>query len=287
MLRPSVNMKGYAQDWIIDSRSNFLINIRELFAYKDLLFRLVRKEFLSSYQQTLLGPLWVLFQPILTVLTYVLIFKGVIGLTTEGVPSFPYYLTGITLWNLFSELFLNTASTFSNHIDIFNKVYFPRLIVPLSMVILNLIRFTIQLGLVVVIVVYYHFTANLPVDFFRSLLSLPAVVVVTGIALGSGLIFAVVTTKYKDLNGLLQFIIRLMVFVCPIFYSLSMVPGKLKWLVNLNPLSAQFELFRSSILGTSGIDHGQFLYGFIFMLITLAAGILIFNKMGDKLIDVA
>ena len=282
-----VFMSEIPQQWIIDSKSNYFVSIRELLSYKDLLFRLVRKEFLSSYQQTLLGPFWVLLQPILTVLTYVLIFKGIIGLTTEGVPSFPYYLTGITLWNLFSDLFLNTASTFTNNINIFNKVYFPRLIAPLSMVVLNLIRFGIQMGLVVVIILYYHFSANMPVDFLRSLLCVPAIIVVTGIALGSGLIFAVVTTKYKDLYGLLQFIIRLMVFVCPIFYSLSMVPHKLKWIVNLNPLSAQFELFRYSILGTSGINSTQFLYGFIFMLIILTTGILTFNKMGDRLMDVA
>lgn len=262
-------------------------SFRELISYKDLLLRLVRKEFLTSYQQTLLGPFWVLLYPILTVLTFVLVFNRVIGIPTAGAPPFVFYLLGITLWNLFSELFLSTSSTFQQNLGIFSKVYFPRILSPLSTLLLTSLRFGIQLLLLIGVLLYCYFAGIYTPDISHVYLIIPAVITTAGVAFGGGLIFSMITAKYRDLTNLLQLFIRLMMFVCPIFFSLSMVPANRKWLVNLNPLSSLFELFRYGFIGVGEISLRQFAYSFVFMIVVLIAGILIFNKYTDKMMDVA
>lgn len=274
--------------WEIKAETSWLgTGIKELVAYKDLLFRLVRKDFLASFQQTLLGPLWVIFQPLLTVLTYVLVFGKVIGLSTQGFPSFIFYLTGITLWNLFSDIFLNTSMTFMQNIGVFSKVYFPRLIAPLSTLLLYTLRFGIQLFFLFIVDAYFCFTGQVHFDFFRLLIIFPVIIIVAGIGFGTGLVFSILSTKYKDLLSLMQLLIRLLMFVCPIFYSLTMVPEKLKLVVYLNPLSSQFELFRYAFLGKGLVEPMPFVYSVICMLALCGGGILLFNKWGDKLMDVA
>lgn len=283
MLQPSKHW-----DWEIKSETSWLgTSFRELFSYRDLLLRLVRKEFLASFQQTVLGPFWVIFQPLLTVLTYMFVFRNLMHLSTEGFPSFLYYLTGITLWNFFSDLFLNTSNTFLQNVAVFSKVYFPRLIAPLSLLLLYLLRFAIQLGFLLVVYIYFCVAGNVQFDFFRLLIIIPVIIITAGIGFGSGLIFSILSTKYKDLVGLLQLLIRLLMFVCPIFYSLAVVPGKLKTYVYLNPLSSVFEFFRYAFLGKGQIEAIPFLYSIICMIVLLGGGILLFNKMGDKLMDVA
>jgi lipopolysaccharide transport system permease protein len=275
-------------EWEIKAETSWLgVGIKELIAYKDLLFRLVRKEFLASFQQTLLGPLWVIFQPLLTVLTYVLVFGKLIGLSTEGFPSFIYYLTGITLWNLFSDILMNTSITFMQNIGIFSKVYFPRLIAPLSTLLLYLLRFGIQLIFLLIVYTYYCFAGQVHFDFLRMLIIFPVIIIVSGIGFGAGLIFSILSTKYKDLLSLMQLLIRLLMFICPIFYSLSVVPEKLKGFVYLNPLSSQFEIFRFAFLGKGVVEGLPLVYSMISMIVLVAGGVLLFNKMGDKLMDVA
>ena len=275
-------------DWEIKSETTWSgVSLKELFSYKDLLLRLVRKDFLASFQQTLLGPFWVIFQPFLTVLTYIFVFRNLMNLSTEGFPSFLYYLTGITLWNLFSDLFLNISSTFNQNVAVFSKVYFPRLIAPLSSLLLYLLRFGIQLVFLLIVYFYFCLTSNVEFDFFRILLIIPAIIITAGIGFGFGLIFSILSTKYKDLIGLLQLFVRLLMFVCPIFYSLSMVDQKIKWVVNFNPLSSQFELFRYAFLGKGETAALPFTYSCLVMIFLVAGGILLFNKMGDKLMDVA
>lgn len=274
-------------DWEIKTGTSWIgVSFRELYAYKDLLFRLVRKDFLSSYQQTLLGPFWIIFQPLLTVITYVIAFHTVIGVSTEGIPAFFYYLTGITLWNLFSDILLNTSYAFLQSASIFEKVYFPRLIAPFSVLLLNLLRFGIQFLLLLLVAVYFYTFKNLEFNLLRILICLPAIIITSGLGFGIGLIFSIITVKYKDLLNLLQLIIRLLMFVCPVFYSLSMVPNKIKWLVNINPLSSQFEMFRYAFLGKGIFNMEQALYSIVFVIFLLFMGIFIFNKWSDKLIDV-
>tara|TARA_R110000851_G_scaffold232822_1_gene385405 strand:+ start:41 stop:907 length:867 start_codon:yes stop_codon:yes gene_type:complete len=274
-------------EWEIKPETSWRnISLVELYSYKDLLLQLTRKEFLGLYQQTLLGPFWVLLQPLLTVLTYVVVFNKVIGIPTGGVHPFLFNLIGITLWNLFSEIFLQTSKTFIQNAEIFSKVYFPRIIVALSTLWLQLLLFGIQLLLLVA--TYLFFFLNGQVDFNpgQGLLIFPVIAVTAGIGFGGGLIFSVLTAKYRDLLSLIQVVIRLLMFVCPVFYTLNMVPQKLQWLVNINPLSVLFEYFRFAFLGIGSVNEIQLLYSIGFMLVILFFGILLFNKMSDKLIDI-
>ncbi len=280
-------MKSMNWDWEIKPQAPWAgVSLKELGSFKDLLFSMVRKEFLSQYQQTLLGPVWILLYPLLTVATYVLVFNKVIGVSTEGIPSFLYYLTGITLWNLFAEIFQQTAYTFVNNSTVFSKVYFPRLIAPISILVLNFLRFGIQLFFLASMLAYYYLSGEIRFNLPNIFIAIPVIIVTAGIAFGTGLVFSVITGKYKDLFGLLQLIIRLLMFICPIFYSLSLVPVKIKWLVNINPLSSLFQLFRYSLLNTSSVELSSIIYSITFMLIMLVVGIVLFNRMGDKLMDV-
>lgn len=274
-------------EWEINKKTTWLgASLKELYHYKDLLFRLVRKDFLSSYQQTLLGPFWVLLQPVLTVLTSILIFHKIIGVSTEGIPPLLYYMAGIALWSFFSDIFLGTAVTFTQNAHVFSKVYFPRIIVPLSVVCFSGLRFLVQLLLFFATLTYYYLSGKTGLHLDTFLLSIPIVFTTAGIGLGAGLVFSIFTAKYRDFQGLLQIIMRLLMFVCPIFYPMSIVPAKLKWIMNLNPLSTQFELFRFALLGKGEFTPGQVLYCAAFMLLLVIGGMLWFNKTGDRLIDI-
>ena len=273
-------------EWEITRKTPwFGADFKELYSFRDLLVRLVRKEFLMYYQQTLLGPLWMVIHPILTVLTYVLIFDKVIGLETQGVPPFLFYLTGITLWSLFSDIFLGTSGTFSNNAHIFSKVYFPRIIAPIAILLLHILRFLIQLVLLIIVLVWYYFTGKYQPD-GNWLLSIPVIIMTAGTAFGAGLIFSVITPMYRDLINLQQLLVRLLMFLCPIFYALAMVPGDKKWLVSLNPLSSFFEVFRYAFIGKGTVSLHELTYSAIWMVVLVTVGILIFNKRGDKLMDV-
>jgi lipopolysaccharide transport system permease protein len=274
-------------EWEIKPETSwFGISFKEVYAYKDLLSGLTRKEFLGLYHQTLLGPFWALLQPLLTVLTFVLVFNTVIGISTGGVPPFLYNLIGVTLWTLFSEVFLNVSKTFTQNAQVFSKVYFPRIIVALSNLWLQFILYGIQLILLAVVFLCYLVWGQIHVNPINMLLILPATIITAGIAFGGGLIFSVLTAKYRDLLAIVQLIVRLLMFLCPIFYSLAMVPKKVKWLVELNPLSAQFEVFRFAFTGKGGVTEMQFLYSLVFMVVLVIGGVLLFNKMSDKLMDV-
>jgi lipopolysaccharide transport system permease protein len=274
-------------DWQIKPRSKWLeLNVRELFAYKDLLFRLVRRDFLMLYQQTLLGPVWIILQPLLTVLTYILIFDKVMGISTSGVPPFLFYLTGITLWNLFSDVFTGTALIFVTNSNIFSKVYFPRLIVPLSTTLLHFMRLGIQLLLLIAVILFYHFSGRFQVQAGYWIFSILPMVLAAGIGLACGLIFSVLTARYRDLVNLLHILVRLLMFVCPIFFSLSIVPEKYQWILNLNPLTPLFELFRYAFIGQGQFTAGQLLYSAGVTVVLLAGGTILFNKKADALLDV-
>jgi lipopolysaccharide transport system permease protein len=273
-------------EWEITRKTPwFSASFKELYSFRDLLFRLVRREFLMYYQQTLLGPLWMIIQPILTVLTYVLIFDKVIGLETQGVPPFLFYLTGITLWSLFSDVFQGTSGTFTQNAHIFSKVYFPRIIAPVAILLLHLLRFLIQLLLLIIVIGYYYFTGKYHPD-NNWALSIPVIFMTAATAFGAGLIFSVFTAMYRDLGNLQQLLIRLLMFLCPIFYALSMVPGDKKWLVSLNPLSSFFEVFRFAFIGKGTVSLNELIYSAIWMLVLVVIGVLLFNKRGDKLMDV-
>ncbi len=274
-------------EWEIKPETSWRnISLVELYSYKDLLLQLTRKEFLGLYQQTLLGPFWALIRPLLTVLTYVVVFNKVIGIPTGGVPPFLFNLIGITLWNLFSEIFLQTSNTFTQNAEIFSKVYFPRIIVALSTLWLQLILFGIQLLLLFAVYLFCFFTGQVDFNAGQGLLIFPVIAITAGIGFGGGLIFSVLTAKYRDLLSLIQVVIRLLMFISPVFYALSMVPQKFQWLANINPLSALFEYFRFAFLGIGSVNEIQLLYSIGFMVVIVFFGIMLFNKMSDKLIDI-
>ena len=276
-------------EWQIESNTSYFnLNLKELLAYRHLLFRLVRKDFLVNYQQTILGPAWIVFQPLLTVVTYVFVFNKIIGVSVGGkLPPILFYFAGIVLWNFFNESFSATSRTFRDNIHVFSKVYFPRLIVPLAAITTQAFRFVIQLGLFIIILAYFMIFKGFRLTFNIYLAALPLVIMATGmISLSMGLLFSVITAKYRDLGNFVDIFIRVLLFVTPVIYPLSIVKENIRWIVQLNPLTPLFELFRLGLLGEGTVSPIQLLYSIIFMVITLLCAVLLFNKQGSKLIDV-
>ena len=275
--------------WKIEAKSGYWdLDLKELLSYRHLLGRLVRKEFLINYQQTLLGPLWILFQPLLTLVTYVFVFNKIIGVSIGGkLPPVLFYFAGIVLWNLFNDSFFAISKTFRDNIHIFSKVYFPRLIVPFAAITTQFLRFLIQLGLLIVLLIYFMVFKGFNVTFNWYLAALPLVIAGVGmISMSLGLIFSIITAKYRDLSNFLDIFIRILIFVTPVIYPLSTVKESIRWIVQLNPLTSLFELFRLALLGEGTVTAGQLLYSLAFIIVATLCAILIFNKQSSKLIDV-
>jgi lipopolysaccharide transport system permease protein len=277
--------KGWS--WEIKSDSFWLQwQLPQLWGYRHLLLRIVRRDFLIHHQQTLLGPLWIIFQPIIILIIYLLIFEKAVGLSTDGLPPTLFYLSGIILWTLFSECFTGTAFTFIQNGTLFGKVYFPRLVIPLSIVLVNLIRFGIQFGI--------FFLMLLAIDPGRILHNpllwlsclLFSLIVVGGLGLGLGLVFSILTAKYRDLVNVIHLIVRLLMFATPVIYPLSIIEPDIRKWVNLNPLCSVVELYRFGFLGEGTFTINQLLYSLICMVVLLVTGSMLFNKFGNKLQDV-
>lgn len=277
-----------AWEWEIKPETSWLeLNLKELWSYRHLLTRLIRRDFLTLYQQTLLGPAWVVIQPIMTVLMYVLIFDRIVGIPIQNVPPFLFYLTGVIVWNLFAETFNSTAFTFTANASLFSKVYFPRLIIPFSITASHIIRFFIQFALFLALYSYYLFQGKIefnPVVF----IALPfAVVIVAMLGLGFGLAVSVFIAKYRDLGNLLQLTLRLLMFATPIIYPLSFVEDEtIRQIMIFNPLAPVVEFFRFSFLGFGIFTAPMLMYSVTWSVLSFLAGTVLFNKMGGKLIDV-
>lgn len=267
------------------TRGLLSINLKQVWNYRDLLFLFVKRDIITTYKQTILGPIWFFVQPILTMLIYVFIFGNVAKISTDGVPQPLFYIAGIILWNYFASCFSQTANTFVGNAGIFGKVFFPRLIVPLSQVISNLIKFCIQFTLFLVLFLYYFNVNN---NIYPSLLIflLPVLLVLmAGIGLGFGLIFSSFTTKYKDLKFLMQFGIQLLMYATPVIYPLSTIPEKYQFWFKLNPLTHIIETFKTAFLGSGNFSLNGLLYSILFMCLTLIIGVLVFNKTEQNFMD--
>lgn len=273
-------------DWEITAdTSNWSWDIRSLLSYRHLLGSLVRKNFIINYKQTVLGPAWILLQPILTLFVYVLVFGKLIRVPTGDVPPPLFYLSGIVIWNFFNESFSATSRTFRDYIHIFTKVYFPRIIIPLSTISTQLMRFLVQFLFLVAMLAYYVFVQDYPMRVGFNFLWVPVSVIMLGLTgLGLGLIFSVLTAKYRDISNIVDVGIRLLFFVTPVVYPLSAVREDLHWLVQLNPLTPLFELFRLGMIGQGTVGSLSFSAGF--MVVVLGLGLHLFNRQGSKLIDV-
>ena len=262
--------------------------MKELWAYRNLLFRLIKRDFLVNYQQTLLGPLWVVLQPILTLIVYVMVFSRWMGVDTGSSPPVLFYLCGILLWGLFSDLFTGTAFIFTHYSSLYTKVYFPRLIIPISVAGTQLLRFLIQFLLLVAVFIFYAVFRDFsfPMNFW--LLVLPLSILLTAVfALALGLIFCVLTARYRDLSNIVHLGIRLSMFVTPVIYPVSLVPSGIRWFAQVNPLSALFEVFRYALLGQGVFTMWQLLYSAVFIIITFFIALIWFNKQAIRLIDIA
>ena len=270
----------------------FEVNLKEIWDYRDLLSLFVKRTITVQYKQTVLGPLWWVIQPALTVIMYMVVFGGIAGIPTDGIPQALFYLGGVCMWQYFSDCLTRTSNTFVTNASIFGKVYFPRLIMPLSTVISNLVRFGIQLGLFIVVYLYYAIIGHAPTPNWYLLLFPLLVLMLAGLALGFGIIISSMTTKYRDLQVLFTFVVQLWMYGTPIVYPLSQVAGKqvlgldLTTIMCLNPVTPVIETFKYGALGAGEfIGWGWLTYSFVFMVVVLAFGILIFNKVQKSFMD--
>jgi lipopolysaccharide transport system permease protein len=287
---PNMTEVNKKWDWEIGPKPVHSFSaLRSVYSYRHLHSALVRKEFLLNYQQTILGPVWIFFQPILTLIVYVLVFGKLIGLPTgKSIPPVLFYFSGIILWNFFNDAFWGISNTFRDHVHLFSKVYFPRIILPLSIVSINFLRLLIQLALLVIVLIYYIVFKNFHFSGGTALFALPFVFIgVAMISAGCGLIAALLTARYRDIANLIGIVLRLLMFVTPVLYSASFVTDKLKWIVFINPLTPLFELFRFSILGEGMIDTTSLSYSFLFGFIVLIVSLFLFSARSSKLIDIS
>ena len=280
-----------SDDWdlvIKGHTSLFDIRFQDIWQYRDLLGMFVKRDFVSFYKQTILGPLWFFIQPIFTTIVFTFVFGNLAGISTDGLPQQLFYLTGITSWNYFSDCLTKTSTVFKDNANIFGKVYFPRLIMPLSIVVSNLVRFGVQLLLLIVMMIYFsifpaigtHFEVTLAIVFFPVLVLLMAL-----LGLGMGLIITAVTTKYKDLTFLVTFGVQLLMYGTTVIYPLSAAPEKYKNIISLNPMTGIIEAFRCAFLGKGEFSFSSISYSIIVTLTVLFAGILIFNKTEKNFVD--
>ena len=281
-----MNMQEEKWDLIIKPKSNWYdLRLGEILRYKDLLFLFVRRDFVSLYKQTILGPLWFFIQPIITSLTFTIIFGQLAKISTDGLPQILFYMCGITLWNYFSDTLTKTSDTFSANASIFGKVYFPRMIVPLSVVVSNLIKLGVQFILFLGIWLYYLISIK-TIHPNITLLLVPFLIFLMGfLGLGFGIIISSMTTKYRDLKFLVLFGVQLMMYASPIVYPLSIVPEKYRWLILANPVTSIIETFKYAFLGVGEFNWMHLAYSFVFTLILLMIGLVIFHRVEKSFMD--
>ena len=273
-------------DLVIRPKTSWLeLDIAELWRYRDLIHIFVWRDFVATYKQTILGPLWFLIQPMLTTMMFTLVFGKIAGITTGGVPAVLFYLCGISAWGYFAECLNRTSGTFIANAGIFGKVYFPRLCVPISLVISGLIKFGIQLALFLVFWLIY-WMRGAAVGMTWAIVLVPVLLLLMAVlGLGAGIIVSALTTKYRDLQHLVGFGVQLLMFATPIIYPLSSVPAKYRWLIELNPMSPVIEVFRYAFLGSGSFDGWLLLQSAGLSGLVFLTGVLLFNHVERTFMD--
>ncbi len=261
------------------------VDFKEIWRYRDLFTMFVKRDIITSYKQTILGPLWFFIQPAITTVMYMIVFGRIAKIPTDGLPGPMFYLAGITIWQYFSTCLTSTSGTFIANQGIFGKVYFPRIIVPLSTVTSNLIRLLIQLSLFIIVYIYYivigvHVAPNWYIFIFPIL-----IIMLAGLSLGFGIIISSMTTKYRDLTLLFGFIIQLWMYATPIIYPLSTMPADKQWIMALNPITSIIEAFKYGTMGVGTFSWEMLGYSFGFMVVLLSIGIVVFNKVQRSFMD--
>jgi len=278
------------QKWtdVIESKhSLFQLNLKEVWQYRDLVFMFVKRDFISSFKQTILGPLWFFINPILTTIVFTLVFGGIANLPTDGIPPILFYLAGNTLWGYFSTTMLSVSNVFTGNAGIFGKVYFPRLATPISTIISSFMRLSIQLILFFIVLGYYIYFGQVHPNYWAFFF--PVLVIFLALfSLGLGMIFSSLTTKYRDLSLLLGFGVSLFMWFTPVILPTSLVKQKLGnygFLADLNPLTPIFECFKFGFIGSGDFNMARLLTSFVFIILVLLLGIIIFNKSEKSFID--
>lgn len=277
-------------DWSIEIKPGsgfFQLHLDEVWRYRDLLVLMVRRDMIAVYKQTILGPIWFVIQPIMTTLMFSIVFGGIANISTEGTPKILFYLSGIVNWFYFSDSLNKTSYTFTSNASIFGKVYFPRIIMPMSTLISNMFKYLIQFTMFLLILAYYFIFVpdhGLQITWYALLTPL-LLLMIAGIALGAGMIISAFTTKYKDLIFLLTFVIQLLMYSTTVIYPLSSIEHKYRWIIELNPMTGIIECFRLGFLGTGTLSPFSLLYSFIFTVVTVLVGMLIFNKVEKSFVD--
>lgn len=279
------------ENWttVIEPREKLLhVDFKELWRYRDLCMLFVRRNITTQYKQTILGPLWYIIQPAMTVIMYMVVFGGIAKIPTDGLPQPLFYLSGICLWQYFNDCLTKTSSTFTANAGIFGKVYFPRMVVPISTVISNLLRFGVQFGLFLVVYAIYQLfviPGEIHTNWYALLLPL-LVLMLAGQALGFGILFSSLTTKYRDMTLLLDFFVRLWMYATPVIYPLSTITNaKLRFVMSLNPLTGIVEAFKYGFLGEGQFSWLLLGYSFAFTLVLVAVGVVIFNRVQRTFMD--
>ena len=274
-------------DMVITPKTGlFNLNLKDVWNYRDLLVLFVKRDFVAQYKQTVLGPLWHVIQPLFTVVIFLIVFGRIANIPTDGVQPILFYMSGITIWNYFSACLTNTSNTFTANAAIFGKVYFPRLVIPLSVLISNIVRLGIQFLLLLGLMIFYHFNGYPILATFNWLLIPVIVLILAGIGFGLGIITSSFTTKYRDLAVLLGFAIQLTMYATPVIYPLSFLSNsKYKWVLEINPLTPLVEAFRYSLFGRGTFTALSLSYSAGFMIVVIFVGIMIFNRVEKSFMD--
>lgn len=263
----------------------FDISLKELWNYRDLIWLFVRRDFVAIYKQTILGPLWFLLQPLFTTLVFTIVFGKIAKISTDNVPPLLFYMTGVVAWGYFSGCLTKTSDTFVANAGLFGKVYFPRLVVPVSSVISNIITFLIQFALLLGFILYFYLNGALVSPNYWVLVTPLLIIYMAALGLGVGILISSLTTKYRDLAFAVGFGVQLWMYATPVVYPLSQVPEKWHWIMMLNPMTAVVETFRYAFLGVGTVDPAIWGSGISVVFITLVLGIFFFGRIEKTFMD--
>lgn len=267
-------------------RPLFALPVREILAYRDLLLLLVRRDFVALYKQTVLGPIWFVLQPVLMTIVFIIVFGKIANIPTGGMPHAVFYLAGITIWTYFADTFTKTSETFVSNANIFGKVYFPRVIMPLSIVVSGLLKFAVQFGLLLCVIGYYHFASTASVAPTWGVILLPVLLAMMGVlGLSLGMIISALTTKYRDLRFLMTFGVQLLMYATPIIYPVSALPDAYRTYILANPITPIVETFRYVLAGTGDFDLLGLAYSGGMIAVLLAVALVIFNQVENSFMD--
>lgn len=274
-------------DWEIESKSKLIdFKIKDVWEYRDLLFLLVRRDFVAFYKQTILGPLWFFLQPLMTTIMFTFVFGKLGGFKTDGLPQPLFYMAGVTTWNYFADCLTKTSTVFKDNANLFGKVYFPRLIIPFSIVMSNLVKFGVQMILFILMILYFVIFTDFRFHPNSFILLFPIIIVMMAfLGLGLGMIISAMTTKYRDLSYLVTFGVQLLMYATTVVYPLSTVKKDVRNIIEFNPMTSIIETFRYGFLGTATFQWSLFLYSIVFSVSVLILGIIIFNRVERTFVD--